>query len=317
MISGTRTADIAFVSPPATAVVVTYRRPGLASRVVRGLLVDEKLPGSQVILVINGEGGLDDAELEAAVTVLRLADNIGPAGGFAWGFRVAHDRCDMPWIYACEDDAVLEGFPSSRLGNLVERVETYERVSPGPPIGVVGTFGWDIDPRTGRTWRHRVDPPESQVRLAEVDFVGWGGYTLVSAKVLDAGIFPDEALFWGAEDLDFCLRVQRAGFRVLMDLAAHVDRASRSPQPPLMPRRSRPGRDEEPWCSYYMARNGFLLRRRFGNVRWTAVHLLKSARRFQLAPTRAHRTAIIRGLVDGFVGKTGKHPAFVRQIGEW
>jgi GT2 family glycosyltransferase len=274
---------------------------------------EEGLSGSDVILVVNGEGGLDDRGLEAAVRVLRLGQNIGPAGGFARGLRFAVEVSDTPWIYACEDDAVLEGFATPRLSDLVERAEAHERRVPRLPAGVVGTLGWDIDSKTGRTSRHIVAAPDGEVSLEQVDFVGWGGYALVSRKVIDAGILPDEKLFWWAEDLDFCLRVRQAGFRVLVDRAARpkVSAQCRSA------RAFRPGRAEEPWCSYYMARNGFVVSRRFGDARWTARHLLKSVRRFQLAPSFAHRTAIMRGLADGFMGRTGKHPAFVRRVGEW
>ena len=45
-----------------TAVVLTHRRPGLAGDVVRSLVRLEGLPPSRVVLVVNGEGGLDDDE---------------------------------------------------------------------------------------------------------------------------------------------------------------------------------------------------------------------------------------------------------------
>jgi GT2 family glycosyltransferase len=295
--------------PPVTAVVLTYRRPGLATRVVRGLLEAEGLPASQVVLVINGEGGLDDPGLEAAVTVLRLRENLGPAGGFARGFAFARQTSNLPWIYACEDDASLLDLPSPRLRRLIERVEAHERLSPGAPIGVVGTIGWDLDLGTGRTSRHEVAFPHEP--FEEVGFGAWG-CTLLSRRVLDAGIYPDESLFWWAEELDFCLRARQAGFRVLVDVDAEL-----RPKLPSPTRLDRPERVDEPWCSYYAARNGFILQRRFGDARWTLWHLLKSARRFQLAPSRAHRTAILRGLMDGSLGRTGRHPAFVRRVGEW
>jgi GT2 family glycosyltransferase len=66
-------------------VVVTHRRPRLAGQVVRGLLDIEQLGAQQVVVVVNGEGGLDDPALEARVRMVRLADNLGPAGGFRAG----------------------------------------------------------------------------------------------------------------------------------------------------------------------------------------------------------------------------------------
>ncbi len=66
-----------------TAVVVTHLRPRLAGATVRSLLDVEGFTPDQVVVVVNGEGGLDDPELEKAVRMVRLPSNTGPAGGFA------------------------------------------------------------------------------------------------------------------------------------------------------------------------------------------------------------------------------------------
>ena len=306
-------ADPARSAPLATAVVLTYRRPAHAARLVRSLLEDEGVPASQVIVVVNGDGGLDDPTLERAITMLTLEENVGPAGGFARAFRFVRGIAETPWIYACEDDTDLCGPASPRLARLIERVESFEREAPGSPVGVVLASGWNVDPRTGRTTRHRVESPGAP--FEDVDFGAWDA-TLVSRRVIDAGIVPDESLFWWAEELDFCLRVKQAGFRVLVDVPTSLggDRA-----PNLAPegQRALPGRADEPWCSYYMARNGFLVSRRLGTPTWTMWHLLKSARRFQLAPSNAHRAAIVRGLADGLLGRSGRHASFTREVGEW
>ena len=54
--------------------VLTYRRRALATEVVRGLLASEGLSPEQILLVVNGEGGLTDPSTE---TLRRL---IGAAG---------------------------------------------------------------------------------------------------------------------------------------------------------------------------------------------------------------------------------------------
>ena len=50
--------------PTVTAVVLTHMRPGLAGDVVRSLLDVEGVPPERLVVVVNGEGGLDDAVLE-------------------------------------------------------------------------------------------------------------------------------------------------------------------------------------------------------------------------------------------------------------
>ena len=150
--------------------------------------------------------------------------------------------------------------------------------------------------RTGRT--HRLEASSSGARLQEADFGPWWG-ALLSRRVVDEGVLPDENMFWWAEDLEFWVRVRAAGFRVLVDRVSHEAARHKASS-------------GEPWCGYYMARNQFYLRRRHGNIRWTILHVFKTARRFQLAPSRTHRVAILRGFADGLLGRTGRNTEFSR-----
>jgi GT2 family glycosyltransferase len=280
---------------PVIAVVLTYRRRDGASQVVRELLEVEGLDPSQILLVVNGDGGLVDPVQESRISVLRLAENLGPAGGFARGLDHVRRNSPAAWVYLCEDDQARHGMPPRRLGEVIEGVERFERTCPGLPVGVALASGRHVDMRTGLTSRHEV---RSGSGFEEVDYGPFWG-ALLSHRVLDEPVLPDEAMFWWSEDLDFWVRVRSAGFRIVVDANAHK----------LAGNKESGG---EPWCSYYMARNAFYLRRRYGGYRWTLRHVLKSARRFQLAPSRAHRAAIVRGFIDGARGRTGRNPEFSR-----
>lgn len=299
----------------AAAVVLTYRRRKLATQVVRGLIEREGLPPAGVLLVVNGDGGLDDPQLEAAVGVLRLGTNGGPAGGFRAGLEAACARFGVDWLYLCEDDVGLFDLPSPRLAGLVQRVAAFERATPGePPIGGVVAYARVLNARTGSSVPQR---PQAQEGFEPVSVAAWGA-SLVSRRVVEAGVLPDAAWFFAYEDHDFWLRVRGAGFRVLLDVAAARATAGQV---------SGAGREQaqagarhadraEPWRSYYQARNLFELRRRHGDARWTLVHLAKSARRLQLAPDAATRRAIIAGLADGARGRLGKVERYERANGE-
>ena len=217
-----------------------------------------------------------------------------------WGLRPEPrsrpNHLGRPWFYLCEDDQGRHNLPAGRIADLIEAVERFERDVPGPPVGAVVASGRHIDLRTGRTSNHVFGPRGA--RFEEVDYGPFFG-ALLSRRVLGARVVPDEDLFWWAEDLDFSLRIRAAGFRVLVDTVAQKATTDK-------------GSSNEPWCGYYMARNNFHLRRRYGGVRWDAWHILKSARRFQRAPTNAHRIAIVRGFLDGVRGRRGRHPEFSR-----
>src|SRR5271155_2033351 len=68
-----------------TAVILTHMRPTLAGDLTRSLLQVEGLAPESIIVVVNGVGGLDDPGLEAKVKMVRLSENLGPAGGFKVG----------------------------------------------------------------------------------------------------------------------------------------------------------------------------------------------------------------------------------------
>ena len=299
----------------AAAVVLTYRRPKLATQVVRGLVEREGLAPTSVLLVINGEGGLDDPQFEAAVSVVRLGTNSGPAGGFRAGLQAACARFPVDWVYLCEDDVGLFDLPSPRLQALVERVAAFERSTPGePPIGGVVAYARVLNGRTGVSVPHR---PVAREGFEPASVAAWGA-SLVSRRVVEAGVLPDPAWFFAYEDHDFWLRVRAAGFRVLLDVAAarategQVSGSGRE----VAQAGKRDAERAEPWRSYYQARNQFELRRRHGDARWTLVHLAKSARRLQLAGSAATRRAIMAGLVDGARGRMGKVDRYERASGE-
>lgn len=293
------------------AIVVTHRRPGLATQVVRGLLDLEKLDPNQVFVVVNGEGGLEDSRIATAVRMIHLAENLGPAAGFRAGMQAAAAAGSYEWYYLCEDDVGLFDLPAPRLRLLLDELQAW----PCPhPVGGVVAYGRDLHPRTGHTTVHLVTSTEG---FDEVDAASWGA-SLIHRKVLGAGVLPRDDYFFGYEDFDFFYRLQRAGFLLLLDRRAAASVAGQM---------SLAGRDEsfrgkrpldaqEPWRAFYVARNFFLLARSHGSVKWIVAHLLYSVRRLQLAGSGFERRAILQGLLAGVLGRRGKDPRFVREQGE-
>ncbi|MGH9178430.1 MAG: glycosyltransferase family 2 protein [Acidimicrobiales bacterium] len=294
------------------AVVLTFRRPRLATALVRHLVDQEGLPPEHVVLVVNGDGGLLDAGLEASIRVVRLAENLGPAGGFGAGMAAALSLPEARWVYLCEDDVGLFELPPHRLRSVVARAEAEDRRA-GGGVGAVLAYGSDFDGRNGWATPHEVRGEG----LEAVDTGPWGA-SLLSRRVLEAGVFPDRSFFFAYEDYDYWARVRAAGFRLLVDcdssraVQARMTSAGRDDafagRRPLDP--------DEPWRAYYKARDYFRFARRHGTRRWLLWHLAWSARRLQIARSWAERAAILRGLVDGLRGRSGRNPRYVRTIGE-
>ncbi len=298
-----------------TAIVLTHMRPRLAGDVVRSLLGSEAFRGDQVVAVVNGPGGLDDPALEAAVRMVRLPANRGPAGGFRAGMEAAFADPDTRWAYLCEDDIGLFDLPSPRVASVLRRVRQAE--SSASPVGAVVAYGRNFVGRGAHTV-NVVPPVGPPGELTPVDVACWGA-TLVSRSVFEAGVLPDERLFFGLEDFDFFCRVRKAGFRVVVD--GEAARAVADQQTSVGRRRAigsaRPGDVDESWRSYYHARNSIELARRHGRPDWYAWHALYSLRHLQRARRGAERSAIARGLWDGMLGRLGEHPRYSRKVGEF
>jgi len=297
-----------------TAVILTHMRPSLAGDVARSLIGREGLSPDQVVVVVNGVGGLDDPGLEASVRMVRLPGNLGPAGGFLVGMTEAFSDPSTRWAYLCEDDIGLLPLPSPRLGDLLERIGARE--SRGHRVGAVVAFGRDFVGRGSHTVN--VVPPEGTPDDLDLTDVGSWGATVMSRDVFDAGVLPDTEWYFGLEDFDFYCRIRAAGYEVLVDaraarqVAAQQSTAGRD----QALRTRRPTDVDEAWRAYYHARNSFAIARRHGRPSWHAWHLAYSVRRLQRARGGAERRAIAHGLWDGARGRLGEHPRYRRKIGE-
>ena len=287
------------------ALVLTHMRPASASNVVRSLIRDEGFAPSDILLVVDGAGGLDDPALERQLQSLRLPLNVGPAGGLEKGLEHIRETTRCDWIYVCEDDVPLAHLSIARVRTLVAEAAKPLRHT-DPPIGAVVAWGRHLDRVTGHTRAHTLSGGDG--RLQDVDLSGWGA-TLLSRRVIDAGILPDPDFYFGYEDWDFWLRMREAGFRLVLDSDAlrpeiYGDNRGFLRQFPL---------HGVPWRGYYQARNFFELQRRYGGVAWAPGHLARSAQRLRRAQSWSRRAAISMGLVDGLRGKLGKNPRFVSE----
>jgi GT2 family glycosyltransferase len=302
--------------PTVAAVVLTHRRPRLATTVVRSLVDREGFSPEQVVVVVNGSGGLEDAELEARVRMIRLGRNLGPAGGFAAGIEAAFDRSSTEWAYLCEDDVGLISLPCPRVADVVRRAELLETTG-AKPVGAVVAFGRRFVGRGAHTVNY-VPSEASPYDLDCVDVASWGA-TLLAREVFDAGILPDSEWFFGLEDFDFYCRVREGGYEVLVDgVSARAVAVEQTSFGRAGAQESdRPTNEDEVWRQYYHARNTIELARRHGRPSWHLWHMAYSLRYLQSARGREERRAIVRGLWDGVRGRLGEDPRYGRSVGEW
>lgn len=197
----------------------------------RGLEAITKLtyPHTEVIVIDNDS---TDASLEIVreefpqFEVIRNSRNLGFAAGMNEGIKRA--KGDLILLY--NNDAVAH--PAS-LSILVERLLSHSSIGLAgglilyyEPNNVIWSKGCMFDLVTGTMWSEGLGetlPKNTADARAIVDFDYLTGCVLlIKREVIERIGLLDEGYFVADEDLDFCLRAQRAGYRCILDSSAMI-----------------------------------------------------------------------------------------------
>ena len=194
----------------------------------------------RILLIDNGSPDGSGERLHArfpTIPYLQMGQNLGYGAannrGIEWA--LAH-RAD--YVLVVNNDAVV--LPEA-IGRLVEAAESKEEVAIVAPF-----IGYHDDPETAwyaggqfsrlrglgvhRAPRHA----ESLTKTEEVSFAS-GCVCLISAQAIrDVGTFAED-FFAYVEDAEFCVRLRRAGYRILFEPRAralhHTPRLEHDPAP--------------------------------------------------------------------------------------
>src|SRR4029079_1274826 len=126
--------------------------------------------------------------------------------------------------------------------------------------------------RLGRL--HRLNDDEL-VGAVKVDYVAGGQMLMIRvAAAVEVGVF-DAGLFFAFDDLDYCLRLARAGYSIYVPGPSGVEARQRFGRLGTVGRVERRG---SPWRRYYSVRNHILIMRRYASwpsaVFVTVAHLV-------------------------------------------
>lgn len=201
------------------AVTVNWNRPADTCQCIQSLL-DIDGYSIQIVVVDNGsiDGSVDIiSERFHNVTILKQARNLGFAGGYNVGLRYALD-CGADFIFIVNNDAWVDREVFLHL---------FEHVSPDtaavcPLIfyaskpEIIWSAGAVSNPLTlevadnhaNKTLISLMDVP-----FLERDFVTGCGMLLTRKALLKVGLF-DEQFHLYYEDMDFCRRFRKAGWRL-------------------------------------------------------------------------------------------------------
>jgi rhamnosyltransferase len=242
-----------------------------------------------------GAPSLADKLDDPRVRVLRSGSNRGLAGALNLGLEQVPADADA--VLFLDQDSVL---PPELVAGLRAHLED-------AGIGVVGPT--PVDASTGARYERLA---ERHSALDDRPSIITSGMLVRRSCFEDVPRFREE-FFVDCVDTDFCLRVRRAGRRVVRDADL------------VLPHSIGSGRDHRlgpltvrvlhypAWRHYWIARNGVVLTREFGarergfavtnalfTARWLLVTALFDDRR------RASVPAVLRGLLDGLTGRVAR-----------
>jgi len=300
------------------AVVVTHDR--LAQlKVTLPRLLETPAADLQAVVVIDNLSGDGTAEWLAAQTDPRLVTwhsttNLGGAGGFEAGLRLAVERFDPDWIVLMDDDARPEPgalaafrrqdltgwdaaaaavrYPDGRICDMNRPVLN--------PFWHVGTFLRTLF-GGGRAAFHLQDADFDASEMRAVDGASFVGFFLSRAAIARVG-YPDRTLFVYGDDGLYTLGLTRAGGRIgfLPGIRFEHDCSTFLADD---------GRFRPLWKVYYYHRNLlFLYRKAAGWLFWPALAVIVPK---WLWKARHHRGArqvylrlLARAIRDGLAGHT-------------
>jgi hypothetical protein len=262
-----------------------------------------------VIVVDNGSTNDSVNVIKKAhpwVTLLATGENLGFTGGNNVGIKKALDLgCDLVWLL--NNDTLVhpnvlsfvDAFKDERVGIVGSKIyfapgyeyhhDRYKEDERGKVIWFAGgRIDWDNMYASHRgvdeVDRGQYDAP------ADTDFVT-GCSLIVRREVLDKIGNLDDKYFLYSEDLDFCMRAKKAGWRLLYypkSIVWHVNAGSSG------------GAGNE-LHEYYMTRNRLLVGMRYAPGR-TKAALIREATRFLMSGSPVKKQAVS----DFLLGKWGK-----------
>lgn len=290
---------------PVTAIVVSWNDAKDAVRCVEALRASD-YSDLEFVVVDNGSLPEHARALEQCLDVsqlLRLPANTGYTGGFNVGIRRALAD-GARWVVLINSDAVVE------QGTITALVDVAASRADAAFVGAiivtddaesrVITAGATLDDRLELHHHGAGHPPPPRDTLPWAVRIVSGCVMLVRAAAIEEIGLLDEDFFAYAEDIDWSLRAERAGFKIYIAPAARAFH----PDPHVRD-------DASASVVYYMTRNRLLLARKHFPERRAAIWLrfARTAVSWTVRPRwrakREQRDALVRALIDAARGRRG------------
>jgi GT2 family glycosyltransferase len=228
--------------------IITFNRGEILQNTISQICKQTLLP-SKILIVNNGEklepkfvSNSVGIEVEEHV----MGFNSGPAGAANFAMRALTTQ-GYKWIQWIDDD------DPPKLADLNERLFGHLANLGDAQIGIIAAVGSYFN--ESKALAIRVGNAEIQgKKYLDVQTVGGNQCMLINTDVVKLECLPTESLFFGFEETNFCLKVIRAGYKIVVPCDLFFEYRNASGRWDL----KKKGATKFiilPWRNYYSTRN--------------------------------------------------------------
>lgn len=288
-------------------VIVTYNRKELLVKCLEAILQQTYAYG-KIILVDNAstDGTIDYLESKNLLNhpkliLLSQTENMGGAGGFSAGMKYAFEH-GSDYVWMMDDDA---------LPHPTALEELMKHARPQHIYGSLAINGEYTSWTTTLVAQSKIVDFKNQVpELAEVQSLPFLGY-LTSKEVFNKLGLPDISYFIAADDVEYCLRAQREGFKIYICGLSYIEHPKSDRYPFNFLGKKLICLKLVPWKRYYDTRNRIFIARKYYGVKLLTQTLPASLIRLLAAllhePDKIMQIkAFCCGIYDALLKNTGK-----------
>lgn len=290
----------------AVFIITRHRSEILKDTILRFRL--QSLQPSAILVVDNSDDTSTEYILkelnDSSIQYHRVGFNAGPAGAAKIAMELLFSQGYERVVWGDDDDPP---FFSDALYNLIQLSLTLEKKK---KIGMVGASGSLFSAKKGKMIRLPDNVLKDNI---EVDSIAGCMFPVIHKNVFEQGIRPDPKLFFGFEELDFCLSIRRAGFHIVVSGEEMYRYRNYAGRLNLKTKSYNVKRSHQLWREYYSTRNMlYILFCKEKNLRGSFVFLIKSMAKclwgyqFGLRYGTSNFLYVSKGIIDCISGRMGQ-----------
>ena len=189
--------------------IITRNRPSILKNTIEEIF-NQTLPPQSVLIVDNSDNDATQLMYEqtndSRLQYHNVGYNSGPAGGAKIGMEILFAQGYEWVVWGDDDDPPKFNDILEKLFSIIPKIDI-------TTIGIIGAVGTRLNLRNGLTIRI----PDNDLKgNLDVDCVAGNMFPLLHRNLYNQNVFPNPDLFFGFEELDFCLAVKRANLKIIV-----------------------------------------------------------------------------------------------------